>query len=148
MIRQLMLVLGLMAVGPVLFAQEDPEPRFATIAVCIDSGSESLAAWQIELSHVGGEAEIVGIEGGVEPFEGPPYYDEAAFRSGRVVLAAFSTERNLRPGVHRVATVHAMETGNTIEYSLILKAAGNETGSRVVARVWSSRDDCKPRGMP
>jgi hypothetical protein len=144
----LMLVLGLIVVSPMLAAQEEPEPRFTTMAVCVDSGSESLAAWQIELSPVGGESEIVGIEGGVEPFEEPPYYDEAAFRSGRVVLAAFSTGENLRQGVQRVATVHAMETGKTIEYSSILKAAGNESGSRIVARVWLSRDDCKPRGMP
>lgn len=148
MARHLILLVALMVVSPVLLAQEGSEPRFTTIAVCIDSGTESLAAWQIELSPIGGEAEIVGIEGGVEPFRDPPYYDETAFRSGRVVLAAFSTDKDLRSGVQRVATVHAMETGNDIKYSLNLKVAGNEAGSRIVAQVWSSRDDCKPRGMP
>ncbi len=145
--RRLILALVLMAAAPGLLAQEGSEPRFTTIAVCVDSGPEALAAWQIELSPTGG-AEIVGIEGGEAPFQEPPYYDAAAFRSGRVVLAAFSTDRNLRHGVQRVATVHAMETGSQVTYSLVLKAAGNEAGSRIVAQVWSSRDDCKPRGRP
>ena len=148
MARHLMIVLALCVMIPAPSAQEDSEPRFTTTAVCVDSGAESLAAWQIELSPIGGEAEIVGIEGGVEPFDDPPYYDEAAFRSGRVVLAAFSTDKNLRSGVQHVATVHAMETGNEVKYFLILKAAGNEAGSRIVAQVWSARDDCKSKGMP
>jgi hypothetical protein len=147
MTRQLLSVLALMAVAPGLAAQDGAEPRFTTIAVCVDTGSEALAAWQIELSPAG-QAEIVGIEGGAAPFQEPPYYDAAAFRSGRVVLAAFSTEQNLRHGVQRVATVHAMETGSKVEYALTLKAAGDEAGSRIVAQVWSSRDDCKPRGRP
>lgn len=148
MVRYLALLVALVLGSPVLLAQEDAEPRFTTIAVCIDTGTESLAAWQIELSPVGGQAEIVGIEGGVEPFRDPPYYDEAAFRSGTVVLAAFSADKDLRRGVQRVATVHAMEIGNDIKYSLKLKVAGNEAGSRIDAQVWSSRDDCKLRGMP
>ena len=147
MIRHLFIIVALVAFSTVA-AGDDTQPRFTTIAVCIDSDSEPLAAWQIELTPENGGAEIVGIEGGDEPFGAPPHYDARAFRTGRVVLASFTTDPRPRRGVQHVATVHAMQTATNVTYSTILEAAGNEKGTRIVAQVWASRDDCKTRGAP
>ena len=143
MIRRVVVVLALVAAGSLICAEEDPSPRFTTVAICIDPGSEPLAAWQIELVTT---SEVVGIEGGDTPFETPAYYDEAAFTSGRLILASFATGKKLHSGVQRVATVHTMESRGRGTYALELQAAGDEAGNRIAAKVWSSRDECRPRG--
>ena len=65
---------------------------FGTYDVVVETGSRPLAAYQVEITVAAGDAKLVGIEGGEHPeFTEPPFYDPAALREERVVLAAFST---------------------------------------------------------
>ena len=98
--------LWLATTHPVLAA-----PNFVALDVYIDSGATPLAAYQIEIT-AGPGAVIAGVEGGVAgPFHEPPYYDPAALRGGRIVLAAFNTGGDLPHGRIRVATLHMREEG-------------------------------------
>ena len=66
--------------------------RFRTVDIYVDSKQQSVAAYQLEWTTPGGDAKIVGIEGGENPaFKEPPYYDPKAIQHERVILAAFST---------------------------------------------------------
>ncbi|MCX5671268.1 MAG: hypothetical protein NTU94_08140 [Planctomycetota bacterium] len=111
--------------------------RFAAVDVWIDSGAQALAAWQFELAAETGSVKIVGIEGGEHPaFKTPPYYDPAAMQHDRVILAAFSTGRDLPTGRTRVARIHVQVTGNMQpEYAVRLDTAGSPDGQRIEAKV-------------
>lgn len=88
--------------------------RFEAIDVFVDSGDQTLAAWQLQLESPAAGVEIVGIEGGEHPaFREPPYYDPRAINHNRVILAAFNTGPNndLPSGRSRVARVHVQITG-------------------------------------
>jgi hypothetical protein len=109
--------------------------RFAPVDVYIDV-DESVAAYQLELLVKGGDAQIVGVEGG-DPsgFEGAPHYDPAALSQDRIVLGAFSTKHVLNRGRQRVATVHMREAGaDPAEYELRLVVAADAEGAEVAAR--------------
>lgn len=121
----LALVAALLAV-PSVAAASDPEPRFRPLDVFIDSGSTPLAAYQIELKVISGDAQIVGVEGGEhQAFKKPPYYDSKALMGGRIILAAFSTAANLPSGRYRIFTVHVRESGPEPTYELIVQAAAD-----------------------
>lgn len=82
--------------------------RFGAVDIFVDSGTEPLAAYQLEFSSAG-SAKIVGIEGGESPaFSHPPYYDPQAMQGERAILAAFNTASadKLPKGKSRVATIH------------------------------------------
>ncbi|NMC69900.1 MAG: hypothetical protein GYA57_07525, partial [Myxococcales bacterium] len=86
--------------------------RFLQVAIYIDSGPRPLAAWQIEFLVRAGDVEVVGVEGGEHPaYAEPAYYDPAALREYRLVLAAFDTGTDLPAGRTRVATLHLMVRG-------------------------------------
>ena len=105
------------------------EIQFAPVEVFLDSGTQSLGAYQLEFSAKGSDVKIVGIEGGEHPaFQEPPHYDPAALRRQRVILAAFSTERALPTGRTRVATVHVQYRGKVPQYSAQLTAAASADG--------------------
>jgi hypothetical protein len=98
---------------------------FYSVDIYIDSGERPLAAWQLEVHYNDADITIVGVEGGDRPFREAPYYDHPGMRSGRIILAAFSTDRNAPAGRLRVARIHLMEEGDgdgQVEYSLILAA--------------------------
>ena len=72
------------------------EVRFRPLHIHIDAGDTPMAAFQLELTVKSGDAKIVGVEGAEHPaFARPPYYDPAALMSGRIILAAFSTAKEL-----------------------------------------------------
>jgi hypothetical protein len=114
-----------------LAAAPAPAPRFRTIPVEVDAGAP-LAAYQVEITTGG---QIVGVEGGEAPFDAPPYYDPAALAGGRIILAAFSTERSLPPGRHRVAVLHVREVGEP-RTDIRLVAAADPNGRRVDAEAF------------
>jgi hypothetical protein len=111
--------------------------RFRPLAVFVDSGEAPLAAYQIELVVSGAEAKIVGVEGGdPRAFREPPYYDPAALRGGRIILAAFSTDPDLPRGRTRVATVHVQESGTgSPRYEVRLIVSATAGGKRIPASV-------------
>jgi len=86
--------------------------RFEAIDVFVDSGNQRLAAWQLEVKSETNDVQIVGIEGGEHPaFAEPPYYDQRAMNSNRVIIAAFSTGDDLPSGKSRVARIHVQLRG-------------------------------------
>ena len=68
------------------------EIRFVPVDVYVDPAGAPLAAYQFELKTVAGAVEIVGVEGGEhEAFSEPGYYDPAALKNNRIIIAAYST---------------------------------------------------------
>ena len=121
--------------GPVR-AQE----RFLAVDLWLDSGSQELAAWQVELVDPSDRAQVVGVEGG-EPaaFQEAPYYDPAALRSGRIVLAAFHVGADLPRGRVRVARVHLLVTGPDPELRVAPVVAATLGGQTIDVRAELSR---------
>jgi hypothetical protein len=114
------------------------DATFRPVNVYVDSGSESLAAYQIEITAGKSEpcAEIVGVEGGEHrAFRTAPYYDPAALRGGRIVVGAFSTETNLPRGKTLVAVLHIRETSSPCLYGARVLAAASEREQRIAVEV-------------
>ncbi len=119
--------------------------RFVPVDVFVDSGREQLAAYQVEVEVVAGDAQIVGVEGGEHPaFVNPPYYDAKALMGGRIILAAFSTSPELPDGRHRAFTLHVREAGGAVKYRLKLVAAGDGSGDELPATVSLERRRIDP----
>jgi len=126
----------------VLFGQPtaaDKTVHFRTVDVYVDSKTQPLAAYQLELSVKRGDAKIVGIEGGQHPaFKEAPFYDPKAIQQERVVIAAFNTASadKLPKGRTRVATIHVQITGDLKpEYVAKLMTAGTVDGKQISAEV-------------
>ncbi|HYO11147.1 MAG TPA: hypothetical protein VER17_19435 [Tepidisphaeraceae bacterium] len=89
--------------------------RFATVDVRLDPKGQPLAAYQLEFVAPASVA-LVGIEGGDHAaFKQPPFYDPAALRNSRVILAAFNTAADLPRGETRVARLHVQIQGSAAE---------------------------------
>jgi len=103
---------------------------FEAVEIYLDTADRPLAAFQLELTDAAGSARIVGVEGGEHPaFTKPPYYDPAALQGGRIIIAAFSTGRDLPTGKTRIATLHMItETGRPPEYGIQLQVAADAAG--------------------
>ncbi|MGO8702587.1 MAG: dockerin type I domain-containing protein [Candidatus Brocadiia bacterium] len=82
--------------------------------VIVDADGQRLAAYQLEMTDPTGRSKIVGIEGGEHAaYSEPPYYDPAAMaQEGRVILAAFSTGKELPSGKTRVARLRVRTAGD------------------------------------
>lgn len=108
------------------------DARFGWVDIYLDSGDSALAAWQVELHAITGDAALVGIEGGDHPaFAEPPYYDPEALQSGeRVVLASFDTARHVPTGRTRVARVHVRTRGEVV-WQVRVQAAAASDGRRL-----------------
>ena len=130
-------VLGLVLVACSVAGAQQAEPavRFEAVDVYVDSGKQELAAYQFELAAEVGEVKIVGVEGGEhEAFARPPYYDPAALTKGRIVIAAFSTAKDLPKGKMRVARLHVQVTGPARpQYAVDLRVAASRDGARIQA---------------
>jgi len=107
--------------------------RFEAVNVYVDSGDRPLAAYQFEFAAETGEVTIVGIEGGEHPaFTEPPYYDPAALSRNKVIIAAFSTAKDLPKGRTRVARIHVRVSGDIEpEYVVALRVAASADGERI-----------------
>ena len=81
--------------------------RFETADVYIDSGAAALGAWQVDIRATvpGGSVMLVGVAGGDGPFAQPPTYDPAALQRDRIILAAYTLDKNPPSGRVRVAQV-------------------------------------------
>ncbi len=114
-----------------------PAVRFTTVDVYLDSGDRALGAYQFELSDSTGRAKIVGLEGGqADAFKQPPYYDPAALSKNRVIVAAFSTAKELPKGKTRIARIHMQVTGDaTPEYTMKLHTAAAADGTKIKAKI-------------
>ncbi len=108
----------------------------------------------MELRTERGHVRIVGIEGGEHPaFEDPPYYDPAALKNNRVIIAAFSTGKDLPAKRTRIARIHVMRLGEKKpEYTIKLEVAASAEGERIPARAvieqWDGISETHGRQVP
>ncbi len=109
--------------------------RFQTADVFIDSGGRHLAAWQVEVRYDRKRTAIVGLEGGTGAFKEPPYYDPKGMETGRIIIAAFTTDDTLAPkGKNRVARLHLRIIGETRpQLTISLITAAEPGGNRIKA---------------
>ena len=110
---------------------------FEAVDVFVDSGNQSLAAWQLELTSRSKGVQIVSIEGGEHPaFSEPAYYDPRAMQNNRVILGAFSTGNDLPTGRSRVARVHVQVRGPGKRlWHTELTTSANADGKRIPAEI-------------
>jgi hypothetical protein len=93
--------------------QPSAEIRFLGMDLWIDSGGDGLAAYQVEITYDRRAVRIVGLEGGQSgSYTNAPYYDQKGFESGRIIVAAFTTDQDAPKGRIRVATIHIAVEGN------------------------------------
>jgi len=137
---------------PVLAQQADQyetsvrqKVRFAQLHIYLDSGNRALAAYQFELKATAGQIEIVGVENGQHPaFEEPPYYDPAAMAQNRIIIAAFSTDKDLPKGRTRITTIQLQIIGDAEpEYELELTVAGDANGNKIPAEITYEKGEQK-----
>lgn len=141
----------LLLLASVLAPQEPQAPRpqgaptFAAFDVFVDSGDKTLGAWQFEWLVRGGGARIVGVEGGEHAtFAKAPHYDAAALQGGRILVAAYSTDRELPRGRTRVARVHLMiDAGVAPEFAVQLQASADGEGAALSATVAWQKTESK-----
>lgn len=109
--------------------------RFRAVDIFIDSRETPLAAYQLEFSIKGGNARVVGVEGGEHPaFKDAPFHDPKAIQQERVIIAAFNTSAadKLPKGRTRVATIHLQVIGEQPpEYVVRLETAATTEGRKI-----------------
>lgn len=122
-----------------------PPSRFTWVDVYVDSGNKPLAAYQVEFKTDSDSAKLVGVEGGDPPaFTKAPYYDPAALSHNRVIVAAFSTARELPAGKVRVARLHlCIEGGGKVSYTVRLIVAASVDGKPIDATTSLKEGDSK-----
>ena len=119
--------------------------RFETIDIYVDSGDKGLGAYQFEFRVIGGNAEVVGVEGGESPaYAAAPYYDPSALRGGYLIVAAFEPEGAVPAGRTRVATLHLMVRGDRDpDYDLKLVVAADQDGNSIAGDITFEKGDAR-----
>jgi hypothetical protein len=120
--------------------------RFASLHIYLDSENHALAAYQFELKATAGQIKIVGIENGEHPAfkEEPPYYDPAAMANDRIIIAAFSTGKDLPKGRTRIASIQLQIIGDVEpEYALKLTIVGDADGNEIPAKITYEKGEQK-----
>ena len=71
---------------PIASQSDGKNIRFSVLDIYLET-AEPLAAWQFELSELTGQMLVVGVENGESTaFEGAPYYDLEAVRTGPLIV--------------------------------------------------------------
>jgi len=110
--------------------------RFAPVDVFIRADSRVLAAYQIELVYDPAEVKLVGLEGGDGVFQKPPYYDPKGLSIGRIIIASFTTDKNVAAGRIRVARIHIAYSGDEKpRLGAELAAVADDKGEKIKAEV-------------
>jgi len=111
---------------------------FQSLDLWVDSGSDALAAYQVEITYDAKRVRIVGLEGGeTDAFREAPYFDRTGFKGGRIIVAAFTTRDDAAPnGPLRVARIHLAVTGNDApDVNISLMTAAKPGGERIAPKV-------------
>ena len=118
------------------YSTAQPGVRFAPLHIYLES-CNLLAAYQFELKATAGQIKIVGVEGGQhKAFKEAPYYDPAALAKDRIIIAAFSTSRDLPTDRTRIATIHLQIIGDAEpQYELKLIVAADADGKEIPAEI-------------
>ena len=113
----------------------DPNIRFTWVDVIVDSADAPLAAFQLEVVVKKGDVKLVGIAPGEHPaFKKPAYYDPAALAQKRIILANFTTSKDLPTGKTRVARINVRLAGDVApEYAARLIVVATSDGKEIKA---------------
>jgi hypothetical protein len=117
--KKLLLTLSFFLIfhSPVLAGDSDKgdcegKISFKTVDLSVESKKNALAAYQIDIRYDKKKIKIVGLEGGVEGFEKPPFYDRAGLDGGHIIIASFvDNDTNAKKGKTRVARLHLQTKG-------------------------------------
>jgi len=112
--------------------------QFRTLDVFVHTGRDPLAAYQVEITYDRKLARIVGLEGGQPPaYTNAPYFDRAGFSAGRIIVAAFTADKDAVPkGEFRIARLHvAVKPGADPAFKISLTTAAKPGGTRIKPRV-------------
>ena len=86
--------------------------NFRTVEISVDSKKNSLAAYQIDIRYDKEKVKVVGLEGGSEGFNKPPFYDREGLEGGRIIIASFvDDDLHAKNGKTRVARLHLQTEG-------------------------------------
>ncbi len=135
MIRRVVVLPVLVAVACFVCAvpvAHGKDVRFVAYDVIVDPGTDTLGAYQIDV-RAEGDAQLVGVENGVAPFDKAPHYDRQALRRGHVIVAAF-VKTPSKPGAIRVARLHFQESG-TVSFKVKTVAGAKSGGERIALKV-------------
>ena len=126
------------------YSTAQPRVRFAPLHIYLET-CNLLAAYQFELKATTGHVKIVGVEGGQhEAFKEAPYYDPAALANDRIIIAAFSTGRDLPTDRTRIATIHLQIIGDAEpQYELKLIVAADADGKEIPAEITFEKGEIK-----
>jgi hypothetical protein len=118
------------------YSTAQPKVRFAPLYIYLET-CNFLAAYQFELKATAGQIKIVGVEGGQhQAFKEAPYYDPTALTKDRIIIAAFSTSKDLPTDRIRIATIHLQIIGDTEpQYELKLIVAADADAKEIPAEI-------------
>lgn len=110
---------------------------FRTVEISVDSKQNSLAAYQIDIRYDSDRVKVVGLEGGSEGFENPPFYDRAGLEGGRIIIASFiDKDTHAKKGKKRVARLHLQARGYPpFDIKTELMAAAKPGGKEIPVEV-------------
>jgi len=137
------LALALCAVIMAAWTDSGPSAAAASffpVDVVIDSGDAAMASWQVEVTGLGPDARLVGVEGGDGVWAPPAVYDPAALMADRVVLAAIDQGNMGTTGPARVVRLHLRVVGET-DPDIQVIAAGDTEGRRINATATLSKGE-------
>ena len=110
------------------------DESFAVYDLFLDSGSQPLAAYQLEV-RAPRSVKFVGVEGGKHiAFQRPPFHDPKAIQKNRIKLAAFSARppEKLPSGETRIASLHVQIIGSiSPEFHVELEVASNHKAEKI-----------------
>jgi hypothetical protein len=127
-----------------------PAIRFTYVDVEIDPQGHALGAYQFEFASETKGVTVVGIEPGVHPAFGktPPYYDPAALKNDRVILAAFSTDSELPKTKTIIARLDLMLEGEAAakepQYVVKLQVAADAEGKHIAGASLKILEGARP----
>lgn len=106
---------------------------FRTVDISVDSKTNLLAAYQIDIRYDKENIKVVGLEGGSNGFNNPPYYDRAGLEGGRIIIAAFvDNDVHAKNGKTMVARLHLQTRGcSPYEFKTEPMAAARPGGKEI-----------------
>jgi hypothetical protein len=124
--------------------------RFTYVDVELDPQGHALGAYQFEFASETKGVTVVGIEAGQHPAfaRTPPYYDPAALKNNRVILAEFSTDSDLPRTKSIVARLDLMLEGEAAakepQYALKLQVAADAEGKTIPGATLKILEGARP----
>ena len=121
--------------GEVEPGAEESTVRFQAMDIFIDSKTEALAAFQVDVRYEKDRVKIVGLEGGeTESYQEPPYFDPKGMEHGRIILAGFTLDDPPK-GETRVARLHLrIQEEMMPDLTIWVMTAARPGGERIAAK--------------